>query len=61
MQANDFGAYQELLRVQGGAETQGERYEVITKFLNETEDYLHGRVAFLHVHLARGVYRHYGT
>ena len=29
------------MRVQGGAETQGERYEVITKFLNETEEYLH--------------------
>lgn len=27
--------------MQGGAETQGERYEVITKFLNETEEYLH--------------------
>ncbi len=41
VQANDFEAYQELLREQGAKETQGERYEVITKFLNDTEDYLH--------------------
>lgn len=41
MQANDFEAYQELLREQGAAEAQGERYEVITRFLNETEEYLH--------------------
>ena len=41
MQANDFEAYQELLREQGAKETQGERYEVITKFLNDTEAYLH--------------------
>lgn len=41
MQANDFEAYQELLREQGAKETQGERYEVITKFLNDTEEYLH--------------------
>lgn len=41
LQANDFEAYQELLREQGAKETQGERYEVITKFLNDTEDYLH--------------------
>ena len=40
-QANDFEAYQELLRQQGAKETQGERYEVITKFLNDTEEYLH--------------------
>jgi len=39
-QANDFEAYQELLREQGGDESQGERYEVITKFLNDTEEYL---------------------
>ena len=41
LQANDFEAYQELLREQGADETQGVRYEVITKFLNDTEEYLH--------------------
>lgn len=41
LQANDLEAYQELLREQGVNETQGERYEVITKFLNDTEEYLH--------------------
>ncbi len=40
-QANDWEAYQELLRQQMGPETTTERYEVITRFLTETEDYLH--------------------
>eukprot|EP00884_Botryococcus_braunii_P001518 jgi/Botrbrau1/11367/Bobra.0038s0115.1 len=40
LKANDWEAYQELLRQQMGPETTTERYEVITRFLTETEDYL---------------------
>ena len=40
-QAHDFEAYQELLREQSGPETAGARYEVISRFLTETEEYLH--------------------
>ena len=48
LQAHDFEAYQELLREQGGTDTSSERYEVISRFLNDTEEYLHrlaGKVA----------------
>jgi hypothetical protein len=40
-QAHDWEAYQELLREQMGPETTTERYEVISRFLNDTEEYLH--------------------
>ncbi|KAK9816457.1 hypothetical protein WJX72_000543 [[Myrmecia] bisecta] len=48
LKAHDFEAYQELLREQSGPETSVERYEVISRFLNDTEEYLHrlaGKVA----------------
>ena len=41
MQAHDFEAYQELLKQQTGESLgSGERYEAISVFLSETEDYL---------------------
>ena len=40
-QAHDFEAYQELLRETAGPGSAVERYEVISKFLSDTEDYLH--------------------
>ena len=41
-QAHDFEAYQELLRNQTGeGAAPGERYEAISVFLSETEEYLH--------------------
>ncbi|KAL6753550.1 P-loop containing nucleoside triphosphate hydrolase protein [Haematococcus lacustris] len=42
LRANDFEAYQELLRQQQGptSEEEDNRFHAITKFLNETEDYL---------------------
>lgn len=48
MQAHDWQAYQELLAKQKGPEGASERYEVINRFLDDTEDYLHklaGKVA----------------
>ena len=40
-QAHDFEAYQELLKQQTGENLgAGERYEAISVFLSETEDYL---------------------
>ena len=48
MQAHDWEAYQELLAKQKGPEGASERYEVINRFLDDTEDYLHklaGKVA----------------
>ena len=47
-QAHDWQAYQELLAKQKGPEGASERYEVINRFLDDTEDYLHklaGKVA----------------
>ena len=47
-QAHDWEAYQELLAKQKGPEGASERYEVINRFLDDTEDYLHklaGKVA----------------
>ncbi|KAK9785522.1 hypothetical protein WJX73_005391 [Symbiochloris irregularis] len=43
LKAHDFEAYQELLQRETGGTgaTPGERYEAISKFLSETEDYLH--------------------
>ena len=42
LQAHDFEAYQELLRTQTGEGlAPGERYEAISVFLSETEEYLH--------------------
>lgn len=40
-QAHDFEAYQELLQRETGGTAPGERYEAISKFLSETEEYLH--------------------
>ncbi len=45
-QAHDFEAYQELLREPGGGGAGGgagaeERYEAVSKFLADTEDYIH--------------------
>jgi hypothetical protein len=40
-QANDFEAYQQILRETAGPGTSGERYEVISRFLSTTEEYLH--------------------
>lgn len=48
MQAHDWQAYQELLAKQKGPEGASERYEVINRFLDDTENYLHklaGKVA----------------
>ncbi len=48
LQAHDWQAYQELLAKQKGPEGASERYEVINRFLDDTEDYLHklaGKVA----------------
>ena len=40
-QAHDFEAYQDLLKQQAGESLgSGERYEAISVFLTETEDYL---------------------
>ncbi len=53
-QANDFEAYQQILRETAGPGTSGERYEVISRFLSTTEEYLHklaSKVA--HVKLAQ--------
>lgn len=41
LQANDFEAYQQILRETAGPGTAGERYEVISRFLSSTEEYLH--------------------
>ncbi len=46
LQAHDFEAYQEMLAEKQGAD--GGRYEAISKFLTETEEYLNrlaGKVA----------------
>ena len=40
LQAHDFEAYQDLLR-ETAPGTAVERYEVISKFLSSTEEYLH--------------------
>lgn len=41
LKANDFEAYQELLQKEhGGGTAPGQRYKAISRFLNETEDYL---------------------
>ncbi|DBA85268.1 TPA: hypothetical protein ACH3X2_005964 [Trebouxia sp. C0005] len=48
LKAHDWQAYQELLAKQKGPEGASERYEVINRFLDDTEDYLHklaGKVA----------------
>ncbi len=48
LQAHDWQAYQELLAKQKGPEGASEKYEVINRFLDDTEDYLHklaGKVA----------------
>ena len=48
LQAHDWQAYQELLAKQKGTEGASEKYEVINRFLDDTEDYLHklaGKVA----------------
>lgn len=47
LQAHDFEAYQELLRSEPGAAGAGtgagaeERYEAVSKFLADTEEYIH--------------------
>lgn len=47
MQAHDFEAYQDLLRSEPGAAGAGtgagaeERYEAVSKFLADTEEYIH--------------------
>ncbi|BDA42833.1 ATP-dependent helicase BRM [Coccomyxa sp. Obi] len=54
LKANDFEAYQQILRETAGPGTSGERYEVISRFLSTTEEYLHklaSKVA--HVKLAQ--------
>ena len=40
LQANDFERYRELMQQEQGA-AAGEKFEVISKFLKDTEDYLH--------------------
>ena len=40
MQAHDFEAYQEMLRETAPQGTSSERFEVISKFLTTTEEYL---------------------
>ena len=49
LKAHDFEAYQEMLKSQtGGIPAGGERYEAISKFLADTEAYLHrlaGKIA----------------
>ena len=40
-QAHDFEAYQELLQETGGAGGVEARYHAISRFLSDTEDYLH--------------------
>lgn len=40
-QAHDFEAYQELLQEAGGAGGVEARYHAISRFLSDTEDYLH--------------------
>ncbi|KAL3163170.1 hypothetical protein ABBQ32_009578 [Trebouxia sp. C0010 RCD-2024] len=48
LKAHDWQAYQELLAKQKGPEGASERYEVINRFLDDTENYLHklaGKVA----------------
>lgn len=47
-QAHDFEAYQELPKQQTGENLgAGERYEAISVFLSETEDYLNKHVSLL--------------
>ena len=42
VQAHDFEAYQEMLQRAGGGVAQGDaKYEAISRFLEDTEKYLH--------------------